>query len=139
MDEQENNLEKEARIVGAFEDFIISELAPYVPFSFMSKAIMGNWIGEGKSFRKGFSRRMGSNLLVCSLVSAAVIFYSISSLTMGTPNYKGWSGISKQKELQREQETRDYSNSRFREADKNGDLVLDSDEFYDCVYGQRVR
>jgi hypothetical protein len=56
---------------------------------------------------------------------------------MGTPNYTRWPEIQRQKELQGEQEARDYSDRRFYEADKNGDFVLDVNEFYDYVYRGR--
>ena len=136
---QENSLEKEVGVVKTLKEFAISEVAPYVPFSFMNKKIIGNWIGKGKGFKKGFGRRMIPNVLISSLASAAILLYSIASLGNGTPNYTRWPEIQKQRVIQEEQEAREYSNKRFYEADKNGDFVLDPNEFYDGSFGRRER
>lgn len=133
MENKENKLGEKMGIDGTLEEFIVSEFAPYLPFSFMSKTVIRNWMGKGKDFKKGFGRKMITNSLISGLVGVGIFYYSIFSLSMGTPNYTKWSEIQKQEVIQKEQETRAYLKNQFYEADKNKDSFIDLNEFYDHI------
>ena len=131
MKKQENNLEKKAGIAGKLKNTIESIVTPLIPFAFLSNKLSRTWSKKGE--------KLGNTkiLIVNGIVTAGIVglgfLYSIGSLNMGTLNYTRWPEMQKQKELQEEQETRDYSNEQFYRLDKSSDGVLDSNEFYSYI------
>ncbi len=122
---------------------LLEEGTTFVPFSFAFNKINKYWTAQKKYEDSTFFekvngiRRWGLNTLISAVVPTMIFGYTIASLSTGTLNYTKWSEASKQKEIRMDQEARDYSKKRFYEADRNGNFVLDPNEFYDCVHGQR--
>lgn len=63
------------------------------------------------------------------------MYYTLAALSYGENPLKPRNFFSKrrevlaQREVQKEQELRDYSREQFHKADKNGNFVLDPNEF----------
>jgi len=126
---KQSNLEKNAGIAGSIKEFIVSKFVPYVPFSFMSKEVMGNWWEKGNGSGEGLGRRMATNILISGCVATAILVYGIHSLSAGTMDYTKWSEISNQRKIQAEQSKRDYLTEQFHELDTNDEGNLSLEEF----------
>lgn len=122
---------------------LLKELTPLIPFGFASDRINECWNVKGKYEDATFFekvngiRRWGLNILTSGAISLMAVAYSMASLSSGTLDCTKWAEASKQKEMRMEREARAYSKKQFYEADKNKDLVIDSNEFYDYIQGQR--
>ncbi len=122
---------------------LLEEGTTLIPFGFAFDKINKYWCVQKKYkdttfFEKvNMIRRGGLNFLIFGAISLMALLYPIGSLSTGTLNYTKWPEIQKQKELQEEQRVRDYSEKQFFKADKNGDLVIDANEFYDYTHRRR--
>jgi len=119
---------------------LLEEGTTLIPFSFISSKLKEDWgLVPGNKHRFNAIRRAITNCFI----SLVIPIYTISALSYGANPLKPQDYLQKRREVleqrkvQKEQEMRDYSKEQFYEVDKNNDLVLDSNEFYDYIRGQR--
>ena len=126
---------QERKVGEGLRKVLLKEGSALIPFGLFSKRFRRYWGEEDNGSKNNVLRRCITNAFPTALGAV----YVMTSLVQGgnplKPQY--FFRDMKRHSMQIKREVRDESDRRFYEADKNGDLVLDSNEFYDYAHGGR--